>query len=1055
MASSSSIPASSSQLWNHDIFLSFRGKDTRMNFVDHLSTRLVEQGIHTYKDDETLSRGESITPTLLKAIRESRMAVIVFSENYADSSWCLDELRYIMECMDERGKIMAVIVFSENYADSSWCLDELRYIMPIFYHVDPSHVRKQEGKYGEAFIKHQLENKNKVDSWRKALVDAGNLAGWEFKQIANGHESKGIKEIVNTISERLFPLISDVDEEFIGLRSRLKHLKSQLEIGSGGVRIVGIWGIGGGGKTTLASSAYDEISNKFDGCCFVDNIRERSNKTHDGLEKLQEKVISDVLRQKKVRVGRVEEGRRLIKKRLCHRNVLIVLDDVDHLEQLEALAGSHDWFGEGSRIIITTRDSHLLNANNVNVMHDISLLNNDEAIKLFSKHAPQGNRPIEDYEHFSQKVVSYAGGLPLALKVLGRFLCDKDMNEWISAIARLKEIPETDIVEKLKISFDGLKTTEKELFLDVACFFRHQPKDKAMEILDACGFHPVIGIKVLIQKALIFIDLYGMIDMHDLVQEMGHYIVSGEYPKNPEQYSRVWKEEDVRKICAMDMELNKIKAIAYFSNSFNKIEQFEGIANMKKLRLIEWEDLPGSSLPTNFLTGELRCLILSSCRQRHLWEGYKFLPNLRFVNLSHMRDLIMTPDISGLPNLERFRLFNCKHIEHIHTSIGHSEGLVFLEIQSCSSFIIFPPITMSKRLKTLKISNCPDVFRVAFLTPQQLDNAAVGVSCCLVEPSLPHTIDHKGLTKLYINNFKLRDDDSGSVVGAELPNLQELDLSWNKFSRINFSTWKLPRLKYLNLSRCKNLVVLLDLPSSIAVLKADDCHSLETIGNISNCKWLWKVSLNGWYARPIVGEILNSMRQGNAIEDHFISLLLPRRCVIMKFVDRFVRGERFTLQLPHKNWHDDFCGLKLCIVTAMHVPVFTIIVKPEMGKDFQSEVWQVSSEAPETCPYGKTYVGYVSFNLIKKHTPWWNSAYSMISISVTGEEKSPCVPDLGYDINYGCKLVPEKIQGDELQTRKVARNFSEFWDNEKTFTIQHVSNSSIKIVWRPHRELQA
>lgn len=92
-------------------------------------------------------------------------------------------------------------------------------------------------------------------------------------------------------------------------------------------------------------------------------------------------------------------------------------------------AGSHDWFGEGSRIIITTRDKHLLNAQKVKALHNISLLNDEEANRLFRKHAPQDHRPIEDYELLSKDVVSYAGGLPLALTVLGRFLCDKDINE--------------------------------------------------------------------------------------------------------------------------------------------------------------------------------------------------------------------------------------------------------------------------------------------------------------------------------------------------------------------------------------------------------------------------------------------------------------------------------------------------------------------------------------------------------------------------------------------------------------------------------------------------
>ena len=126
--------------WEYDVFLSFRGTDTRNTFVDHLYFALEQQGIYTYKDDQTLPRGETIGPSLLEAIEKSQIAVIVFSENYADSSWCLQELAHIMKCKDERGLI----------------------VMPIFYHIDPFELRKQKGKYGEALVKHELENKNVV-----------------------------------------------------------------------------------------------------------------------------------------------------------------------------------------------------------------------------------------------------------------------------------------------------------------------------------------------------------------------------------------------------------------------------------------------------------------------------------------------------------------------------------------------------------------------------------------------------------------------------------------------------------------------------------------------------------------------------------------------------------------------------------------------------------------------------------------------------------------------------------------------------------------------------
>ena len=138
--------------------------DTRKNFVDNLYTALEQKGIYTYKDDKTLPRGESIRQSLMKAIEESYIAVIVFSKNYANSPWPLDELEHIMKCRDTRGLI----------------------VIPVFHKVDPSMVRYQKGRYGLAFFKHKLKNKKRAKSWRKALVDASNISGWETKHIANG-----------------------------------------------------------------------------------------------------------------------------------------------------------------------------------------------------------------------------------------------------------------------------------------------------------------------------------------------------------------------------------------------------------------------------------------------------------------------------------------------------------------------------------------------------------------------------------------------------------------------------------------------------------------------------------------------------------------------------------------------------------------------------------------------------------------------------------------------------------------------------------------------------
>ena len=152
--------SSSTRSWTHDVFLSFRGEDTRYNFTDHLHRNLIQKGINTFIDDE-LTRGEEIPRALLRAIQGSKSSLIVFSENYASSKWCLDELVHILECKRS----------------------EQQKVWPVFYKVDPSDVRNQSGSFGDALANHERNfkgNMERITRWRAALSEVANLSWWTF-----------------------------------------------------------------------------------------------------------------------------------------------------------------------------------------------------------------------------------------------------------------------------------------------------------------------------------------------------------------------------------------------------------------------------------------------------------------------------------------------------------------------------------------------------------------------------------------------------------------------------------------------------------------------------------------------------------------------------------------------------------------------------------------------------------------------------------------------------------------------------------------------------------
>ena len=358
------------------------------------------------------------------------------------------------------------------------------------------------------------------------------------------HEANVVEEIVRTISNKLISTYSIVHKNFVGIESRMEKLMNLLGMGLNDVRFIGIWGMGGLGKTALARVVYDRFRYYFEGSSFLANVREECGK--HGLAHLQKQLISDILIERDIDFSDVQWGSNVIKERLCYKSVLIILDDVDQLDQLEALVGERIWFGQGSRVIITTRDQHLL------IKHDVAdaeiykakELNSDEALQLFSRKAFKKDHPSEGYVELSKKVIRYAQGLPLALDVLGTFLKCRDLNAWESTLGRLKENPPKKILDTLWISFDDLEETEKKIFLDIACFFNGEDKDYVINILCTPRYKPSIDIDVLVEKSLITISR-GKLWMHDLLQELGWQIVHSESPEQPGSRSRLWRKDDV------------------------------------------------------------------------------------------------------------------------------------------------------------------------------------------------------------------------------------------------------------------------------------------------------------------------------------------------------------------------------------------------------------------------------------------------------------------------------------------------------------------------------
>ena len=232
------------------------------------------------------------------------------------------------------------------------------------------------------------------------------------------YESDIIQDIIKEIRGTI-PMVLHVNENIVGMDSRLERLVAGLEIQSNGVRMVGVCGLGGIGKTTIITALYNKISNQFQSTSFLTNVREESTQD-SGLLKLQQQLLDETLGVKgQLTINNIYQGVKIIKDKLSSKRVLFFLDDVDNLRQLEHLVGQHAWFGPGSRIVITTRRKDLLTAHGVDYLYEVDILNDEEALQLFYCYAFEQHLPKKDYRDLSIHVVRYAAGLPLALKVLG------------------------------------------------------------------------------------------------------------------------------------------------------------------------------------------------------------------------------------------------------------------------------------------------------------------------------------------------------------------------------------------------------------------------------------------------------------------------------------------------------------------------------------------------------------------------------------------------------------------------------------------------------------
>ncbi|KAL3746481.1 hypothetical protein ACJRO7_015444 [Eucalyptus globulus] len=846
-----------------EVFLNFRGPDTRLNFADCLYHSMDGAGIRVFRDNEEIRKGEEINDKLELTIKSSAICMPIFSRNYASSAWCLHELAYMMDCSRNKvGKAM---------------------ILPIFFDVDPEDVKLKTGLYQDALQRHEEKfGSDEVQRWKEAMREVAQIKGWDLKYKGQGEL---IRSIVAEVLIKLNKRDKNLPDHINGIQDHVEDVMHLLDEGFPDVRYLVIHGMGGIGKTTLAKVVFNQISSRFHGCSFLSNVREASK--GGKVVQLQRQLLSEILNFKLVEIYDSDVGINQIKRRFCDKKVLIVLDDLNTWDQFAKLAEKRDWFGQGSRIIITTRDTNFLpieeNQESSVPLHSEEFkvyqmreLHHCHAQQLFCRHAFRMDSPPHDYDDISCDIICKAGGLPLALEVIGSSLYCKSERFWKDTLKKLNLVPKQDVLDKLKISFEMLEDAQREIFLDIACYFIGEERTHLHYMWKALDFFPRSDVIVLTRMSLIKI-VNDRLLMHDLLRNLGREIVQLEDPKFPEKRSRLWcpkvaldvvqTRKGTENIIAL--KLIRLSKEHYFtSDEFSRLPslrflELEGgnlVGDFKNLlsslRWLSWHRCPSELQAVNLCLWNLTVLKLLDSDILENWNGWgPFLVNhdLKVIHLTRCH-LSRTPDFSTCLNLKILVLDgHCPKSLQIGSSISKLERLKHLEIIAdqvqpsrlstgfhFDLFAVPPAICDLKYLSSLKLEGqCmrelhPSIGEMAGLT-------CLSLRGCRRLRKLPLSIG-KLRSLLLLNLLYTRIEELPDSIG-ELKRLEEMNLGYTQIRELPSTIGGLKSLLALNLQRTK----ITELPPSIGYLIRLECLLMagskikelpKAIGMLENLKVL-------------------------------------------------------------------------------------------------------------------------------------------------------------------------------------------------------------------------
>ncbi|KAH9288954.1 hypothetical protein KI387_033071, partial [Taxus chinensis] len=706
-----------------------------------------------------------------------------------------------------------------------------------------------------------------------------------------------LKSIVNCVLKHMKKVPLEVAKHPVGLDKAVEEFERSVFESSQDhhhVKIRGIVGMGGSGKTTLSKEMYNRKSPSFDRCSFIFDVREAATKKD--LHNKQKKLLQD-LGFKDLLFDNVEEGKGVLASRLRSLSVFIILDDVDHQDQLDALLPGIDSFGPGSEIIVTSRELGVLTSWGISSIYKMKGLDVGHASQLLCWHAFLQPFPLNGFEDLVKRFVIFSKGLPLSLKVFGGQLYRKERDYWESQLNKISRLLHRDIQETLQISYDALDDEEKKIFLDIACFFIGEQKSLAIAVWDGSGWSGLHSWATLANKCLVELDEKNRIRMHDHLRDLGREIStrqsSGRLVWLPQQISDIERGMLIRGIKAKTtefyeelrftslshsqahtpfqecMELVKsfsrdLKLLVVRDNYFN--EEFATLS--RSLVWLRWHGFQQKTLPLWLSLKNLRVLELHRAYNlEELW-GDEADPPLELRELIVTRGLRFTSlptSIGRLKDLKKIICEYCKGLRDLPKEICYLQSLEHLDLRGCSSECLPTEFGDLRNMRHLDLSHCTELRMLPVSFKQLIHLKYINLEWCFHLYFTSANIDIlKNMTKLEYLNFaeccKVEELPLLPYQGA----LRELHLfRMDSLREIPDSIGELSKLQVLEIGshNLESLPTSLGSLSSLTKLELNSCSKLKSlplsIGNLSSLTSLAINELSKWQC--LVAEHLSNL----------------------------------------------------------------------------------------------------------------------------------------------------------------------------------------------------